>query len=342
MRSHFVIASVTVFALATACAPASDPRFDAARSAELRATVNQWFDALPEVASTSANPVTEVKVALGKRLYYDAQLSADGSVSCNTCHNLATFGVDNQPTSTGVGGALGARNSPTVLNAAFHLTQFWDGRARDVEEQAGMPILNPVEMAIPSEAFLVDRLKADDEYPALFDEAFPGDQGGLTFRNVARALGAFERTLVTPTRFDDFLDGDDQALTVEELSGLQTFVDIGCVTCHNTRTVGAFSFRKFGLTGDYWEHTGSETIDEGRAQVTGADADRYVFRVASLRNVEKTHPYFHDGSVETLDEAIRVMTRVQLGLDVTDEDIASVVAFLKTLTGTVPADALQR
>ena len=336
----FLPAALALLALA-ACAPSSEPEFDEARSAEVRQAITYRFQALPDLASNADNPVTASKVALGKRLYYDADLSKDGTVSCNSCHNLATFGVDNEPTSDGVGGARGERNSPTVLNAAFHLTQFWDGRAKNVEEQAGMPILNPVEMAIPSEAFLVDRLAATDGYPALFAEAFPEAEGGLTFRNIARALGAFERTLITPSRFDDFLEGDDLALTTQELSGIETFVEIGCVTCHDSTNVGALTFQKFGLSGDYWEHTGSETIDEGRERVTGDEADRYVFRVASLRNVEKTYPYFHDGSVETLEEAIQVMVRVQLGTEASDVEIANLAAFLKSLTGRVPPEAQQ-
>jgi len=340
MSSRFVYFVFITVLTASACATAPEPGSAEARAPEIRQAVAAHFMPLPDTADDAANPVTVAKVALGKKLYYDAQLSLDGTVSCNSCHDLATFGVDNQPTSMGVDGMLGERNSPTVLNAAFHLAQFWDGRADSVEDQAGMPILNPVEMAIPSEAFLVDRLAATEDYPRLFAEAFPGGDEGLTFPNIARALAAFERTLITPSRFDAFLEGDDTALTSEELSGLETFVNIGCSTCHNSTNVGAFSFMRFGITADYWEHTGSTTVDEGRARVTGREADQFVFRVASLRNVEKTAPYFHDGSVEALDEAVRVMVRVQLGLEVGDEDIANLVAFLRSLTGTVPPEAL--
>jgi len=340
MSSRLCIFAVITALTAAACSQSPAPDSVEARAPEVRQVIAQLFLPLPDTADTPANPVTVAKVDLGRMLYYDAQLSRDGTVSCNTCHNLATFGVDNEPTSDGVDGARGTRNSPTVLNAAFHLTQFWDGRASTVEEQAGMPILNPVEMAIPSEAFLVDRLAATSDYPILFAEAFPGDEGGLTFENVARALGAFERTLITPSRFDAFLKGDDTALTSEELSGLETFVALGCATCHNSTNLGTFTFKKFGLMADYWEHTGSETIDEGRALVTGDEGDKFVFRVASLRNVEKTWPYFHDGSVETLEEALRVMTRVQLGLQISDEDLANLTAFLRSLTGTVPPEAL--
>jgi cytochrome c peroxidase len=336
-----VLSSVMATALVACAQPESQPNnVAAASSTELLEKANVRFDPLPAAAPNPDNPVTEAKVALGKELYYDTRLSKEGNISCNSCHDLATFGVDNQPTSEGDDGTLGGRNSPTVLNAAFHLAQFWDGRAADVEEQAGMPILNPVEMAIPSEEFLVDRLAATERYPTHFAEAFPDDEEPLTYANIRNALAAFERTLLTPTRFDAFLEGDLDALTAREKAGLEKFMQLGCTTCHNGVNVGAASFQKFGLRDDYWVHTGSETKDEGRMAVTADEADRYVFRVASLRNIEKTAPYFHDGSVETLEEAIRVMVDVQLGVALTDEEVESLAAFLRSLTGEVPQAAL--
>jgi len=299
------------------------------------------FKPLPSEAVNPDNPLTAAKVGLGKALYYDTRLSKDGNISCDSCHDLAIFGVDNLPTSPGDTGELGDRNSPTVLNAALHGSQFWDGRAKDVEEQAGMPILNPVEMAIPSEEFLVERLAADADYQKLFTESFPGEDPALTYQNIAKALAAFERTLLTPSRFDSYLVGDREALTAEEKAGLRFFIENGCSTCHNGVNVGAYSFQKFGLQGDYWEHTLSEKIDEGRYAVTNDDVDKFVFRVASLRNIEKTAPYFHDGSVDTLDQAVRVMFKVQLGRELTDEEAASVVAFLESMTGEVPPEALE-
>lgn len=231
--------------------------------------------------------------------------------------------------------------SPTVLNAAFHATQFWDGRAGDVEERAGMPILNPVEMAIPSEEFLVDRLAATDDYPPLFATAFPEQTEPLTYLNIQRALAAFERTLITPSRFDDFLEGDHGALTDEGQAGLDRFMQLGCTTCHNGVGIGANSFQKFGLIGDYWDHTGSDSVDEGRIAVTGEESDRFFFRVASLRNVAETAPYFHDGSVATLEEAVRVIVTTQLGMELTVEEVDEIAAFLRSLTGEVPLSALQ-
>ena len=318
----------------------SQTRLDPEVEDDLWADATALFEPLPAAAPNPDNPVTEAKVALGRKLYFDPRLSKEGNVSCNSCHSLANFGVDGLPFSPGDAGELGGRNSPTVLNAALHLAQFWDGRAEDVEEQAGMPILNPVEMAIPSEEFLVQRLSDVEEYPELFAAAFPEEDSALTYRNVVRALGAFERTLLTPSRFDDYLQGDRDALTTLEKHGLQKFMDLGCISCHNGVNVGAASFRKFGLMDAYWEHTGSERIDEGMYKETQEEPDKYVFKVASLRNVEKTAPYFHDGSVERLDDAVRIMGELQLGAEISAEDVESVAAFLVSLTGELPPEVV--
>lgn len=344
LRQLFLLGLVLV--VVAACTPTAEEEAvvataDPAADQELWEWATVRFQPLPTEAVNPDNPLTPAKVELGKALYYDTRLSKDGNISCDSCHDLAIFGVDNLPTSPGDGGQLGDRNSPTVLNAALHRSQFWDGRATDVEEQAGMPILNPVEMAIPSEEFLVDRLSADAEYQKLFAEAFPGEDPALTYKNIAKALAAFERTLLTPTRFDAYLEGDRAALTTEEQAGLRFFIENGCATCHNGVNLGAHTFQKFGLQGNYWEHTLSQKVDEGRYTLTQDEADKFVFRVASLRNVEKTAPYFHDGSIETLDEAVRVMYRVQLGRELMDEEAASLVAFLRSLTGEVPEEALE-
>lgn len=298
------------------------------------------FKPLPATAHNPDNPASAAKIELGRMLYFDTKLSQAGNISCNSCHSLATFGVDNLPTSPGDGGELGGRNSPTVLNAALHVAQFWDGRAEDVEAQAGMPILNPIEMAIPSREFLVDRLSQYPEYERRFAEAFPFQKPALTYRNIQLALAAFERTLLTPSRFDLYLHGDRAALTDQEKAGLRTFMGYGCPSCHNGVNLGGHIFRKFGLSEDYWVHTKSPKVDEGRFQVSGEAEDKYVFRVASLRNVAQTHPYFHDGSVDTLDEAIRIMVQLQIGVEMEDPDVAGVVAFLESLTGELPRTAL--
>lgn len=344
MNTHRLsLVALLLITMAT-CAPAQQQKettTTATAAPDLWEQANLRFKPLPMEAPNPDNPATAAKVELGKALYYDTRLSKNEDISCNSCHDLATFGVDNEPTSDGDAGQNGDRNSPTVLNAALHLSQFWDGRATDVEEQAGMPILNPVEMAIPSEEFLVDRLASTEDYPAFFAAAFPDEAEPLTYRNIQHALGAFERTLLTPSRFDAYLAGDHEALTGQELAGLEKFIQLGCSTCHNGVNIGAYTFQKFGLFGEYWEHTGSEKVDDGRFAVTGNAADKFVFRVASLRNVEKTAPYFHDGSVDTLEEAIRIMVKLQLAMDLSDEEIDDLAAFLRSLTGEVPTEALQ-
>lgn len=336
---HRLFALVTILTILTAFQLAAGD--DGATG--MTADQQQWeqakilFKPLPAAAPNPDNPVTAAKVELGKKLYLDPRLSKDGNVSCNSCHSLAAFGVDRLPFSPGDAGELGGRNSPTVLNAALHVAQFWDGRAADVEEQAGMPILNPVEMAIPSEEFLVDRLSRYPEYEARFAASFPDAEKPLTYENIARALAAFERTLLTPSRFDRYLEGDLSALSSQEKAGLGIFVGYGCTSCHNGMTIGGHIFRKFGLNDDYWVHTHSRKIDEGRYPVTGEEEDKFVFKVASLRNVAETYPYFHDGSVTKLDDAIRVMLELQVGVGLADEEVENVVAFLGTLSGKVPA-----
>lgn len=297
----------------------------------------QFFKALPAPELSQDDP----KVKLGHKLFFDKQLSKDGNISCNSCHNLATFGVDNLSFSPGDDGTLGGRNSPTALNAFLHISQFWDGRAKDVEEQAGMPILNPVEMAIPDKAFLVKRLSASEEYQNLFKTAFPDVKEALTYDNIQNAIGAFERTLVTPSRFDSYMNGDKNALTVAEKKGMLSFINTGCVQCHTGANIGGNMMQKFGIYGNYWEHTKSAKVDEGRFEVTKNELDKYMFKVPTLRNVEKTAPYFHDGSIADLNEAVRIMGKVQLNKDLSDDEINNIVTFLKALTGEVPQYAQQ-
>lgn len=294
------------------------------------------FSSLPLTADTKDNPFSEEKLDLGQHLFFDTRLSLKGNNSCNSCHNLSTYGVDNEPTSLGDAGKRGGRNSPTVLNASLHSSQFWDGRAKDVEEQAGMPILNPVEMAIPDEAFLMKRLSEIPAYVEAFSTAFPDDENPLNYTNLRKAIGVFERRLITPSRFDKFLEGDKDALTAEEKKGFITFNKVGCVACHSGVLLGGDKLQKFGLVKDYWKLTNSEKIDEGRFLVTGNEADKFIFKVPSLRNVEKTAPYFHDGSVNSLEDAVQVMAMAQLGKTLSDDEVKDITTFLKSLTGTVP------
>ncbi|MBP6863438.1 MAG: cytochrome-c peroxidase [Neisseriaceae bacterium] len=300
------------------------------------------FAPLPKEAINKENPYTKVKSDLGQMLFYEPRLSKGHTVSCNSCHSLATYGVDNLPTSQGHKGQFGDRNSPTVLNAALLGSQFWDGRAKDVEEQAGGPIMNPVEMAMPHQNLAIDTIASIPEYQALFKQAFPGEKNPVNMPNIQKAIGLFERTLLTPTRWDDYLNGDEKALTETELVGLNKFITTGCIACHQGVNLGGDQFQKFGLVKDpYWQFTGSKKRDEGRFQVTQAEDDKYFFRVPGLRNVSRTYPYFHDGSVWSLEESVAIMGEAQLGQTYSKQDVKDIVAFLNVLTGEVPAAARQ-
>ena len=312
--------------------PVSKPQ-----TSETLTNAQNLFAPLPETAENKNNPVTAEKVALGKALYFDKILSKNQTESCNTCHNLDTYGVDNKPVSPGdKKGVFGNRNSPTTLNAAFHIAQFWDGREPDVEAQAGGPVLNPVEMGMPNEQEVEKRLSNSKLYKEMFAKAFPNDKNPVNYENMKKAIGAFERKLVTPSRFDAFLKGDESALSEDEKKGLDLFISKGCASCHSGALLGGNSFQKFGVHANYWEYTHSPKIDNGRYDITKNEADKYVFKVPSLRNIEKTYPYFHDGSVKDLSEAVKIMGKVELNQDLSDEEVASIVTFLKSLTGKVP------
>ena len=294
------------------------------------------FKPLPEVVESQKNPISLAKVDLGRTLYYDPRLSKNQDVSCNTCHDLAKYGVDGQQVSDGDKGQKGTRNAPTVYNAAGHFVQFWDGRAVDVEEQAKGPVLNPVEMAMPSDKAVVALLKSIPEYVDAFKKAFPNDKDPVTLENAARAIGVFERRLVTPARWDKFLKGDQTALTDAEKAGFNKFMETGCQACHAGAYLGGQIYQKLGLAAPY-----PDTSDLGREAVTKEDSDRMVFKVPSLRNVARTAPYFHNGKVGTLEEAVKSMGQYQLGKQLKDEDVASIVTFLKTLTGAIPVEYIQ-
>lgn len=308
---------------------------------KLYSDASAFFKPLPAFAASDENQIIPEKVALGKKLYYDNRLSKTGNNSCNSCHNLATYGVDNKPTSSGDAGKNGERNSPTVLNAALHTSQFWDGRAKNVEEQAGMPILNPVEMAMPTKVVLEKKLKAVKEYQDAFASAFPGEKDPVNYDNLQKAIGAFERTLLTPSSFDNFLKGDLTAMTAEEKTGLRTFIDAGCPACHNGEAIGGTMFQKFGIGVNYMTLTNSRKEDIGREKITKQEADKNVFKVPGLRNIAMTYPYFHDGSVNDLSQAVAIMGKAQLNKTLTVDEIQSIVTFLNALTGKVPQSALQ-
>jgi cytochrome c peroxidase len=269
-------------------------------------------------------------VELGKKLYFDPRLSKSGFISCNSCHNLSMGGTDNIKTSIGHNWQEGPINAPTVLNSSLNVAQFWDGRAADLKAQAGGPIANPGEMAF-THTLAIDMLQSIPGYVAEFKKAFGADK--VDIEKVTKAIAAFEETLVTPnSRFDKWLKGNKKVLSKDELAGYQLFKDTGCVACHNGPAVGGNSFQKMGQVEAYK----ASSPAEGRSAVTGKDADRFNFKVPTLRNVEMTYPYFHDGAANTLPEAVDTMARIQLGKKFTPEENAKVVAFLKTLTGDQP------
>ncbi|MCG7874987.1 MAG: cytochrome-c peroxidase [Candidatus Thiodiazotropha taylori] len=271
------------------------------------------------------------QVELGKKLYFDPRLSKSGFISCNSCHNLSMGGTDNLKTSIGHNWQQGPINAPTVLNSSLNVAQFWDGRAADLKAQAGGPIANPGEMAF-THTLAIDVLTSIPEYVMEFKQVFGSDK--ITIDEVTQAIAEFEKTLVTPnSRFDQWLLGEKQALSHDEMAGYTLFKESGCVSCHNGEAVGGNSFQKMGVVEPYK----AKSPAEGLSAVTGKDADRFKFKVPTLRNVEMTYPYFHDGEAETLTEAVDVMGRLQLGKKFSDIENAQIVAFLKTLTGDQPA-----
>ncbi len=308
-------------------------------SLALTATVVFGAAMLPAQAQ-NAEPIQPVKpatqvnlgmVELGKKLYFDPRLSKSGFISCNSCHNLSMGGTDNIPTSIGDRWQQGPINAPTVLNSSLNLAQFWDGRAADLQAQAGGPIANPGEMAF-THTLALGVLESIPAYVREFKMIFGLDK--IDINQVTAAVAEFEKTLVTPnSRFDQWLLGKKDALTADELAGYKLFKESGCVACHNGVAIGGNSFQKMGLVQPYK----ASSPAEGRSAVTGKDIDRFSFKVPTLRNVELTYPYFHDGAVNTLTEAVDVMGRLQLGKNFTKEENAKVVAYLKTLTGDQPS-----
>jgi len=313
--------------LASLTLPGTTPQ--ASESQALHTAALQVFQPLPDQMPGAEND-TPAQISLGRTLYFDTRLSENGTQSCNTCHrvdeNLA--GVDNEPTSPGAFGKRGDRNSPTVYNAGFHFAQFWDGRAADLVEQAKGPVLNPVEMAMPDEVEVVKRLKAAPEYKDSFHKAFPTDTDPISYDNMARAIAAFERTLISRDRFDEFLKGQLNALAASEMAGLKLFMEIGCTTCHNGPIIGANAYHKSGLVNPY-----EFQKDQGRFTVTQDEDDLVKFKVPILRNVALTHPYFHDGKVAKLSDVIKRMGWMQLGRELTPEEISAVEGWLKSLNG---------
>ncbi len=300
------------------------------KSDRLIRKAQRYFEPLPASMPGAENDTPE-RVALGRKLYFDKRLSNNDTQSCASCHRLedGAAGVDNLPTSPGAEGQIGTRNSPTVWNAGWQKSQFWDGRAADLADQAGQPILNPIEMGMPSEQAVVDKLMAIPGYPEEFQLAFPDAQPALSYPHLREAIAAFERTLRSEARFDDFLRGDASALNEQELRGLKTFISINCVRCHDGPLVGGTLHETLGVEAPF-----HNTTDPGRFEVTRDEKDRMVFKVAQLRNVALTGPWFHDGSGSSLPEVVRIMARIQLATELEDDQVDDIVAFLNTLSGT--------
>lgn len=309
------------------------------------------WQALPEVAPAPANnPTTNEKVELGKTLYFDPRISSTGTVSCNSCHNVMAGGDDNRATSMGVHGKQGGRSAPTVWNAAFYSTQFWDGRANTLEDQAIGPMTNPVEMGAKDHDTVMSRLKNIPGYKAMFNTAFGNTD--MTIDQAAKAIAAYERTLITPNSpYDQFVKGNKEALNKEQQKGMQLFAEIGCNSCHSGASfngqqdvaVGTPVLMKFPtFANNKFVKQYDLLADKGREEVTGNKEDAYMFRIPTLRNITLTAPYFHNGKVTDLDTAVKVMAKTQLNRDLNTTQIKQIVAFLNSLTGEFPAQNIPR
>jgi cytochrome c peroxidase len=298
------------------------------------------FGPLPASMPSPDNPITPGKVNLGRALFYESRISIDGTVSCAKCHPMSLYAADGLKKAVGNNCKVNPRNSPTLFNAAAQISQHWIGNRTSVEDQARQSVTGPPAFGMPDNASVEKILKGMKGYVAMFKEAFPGDKDPVSMENFAKAVGAFERTLVTPAPFDDYVRGNAGALTAGQKRGLKTFLDTGCMMCHAGAYFGGQMYQKFGMMEPYEKYTKSQPVDEGRFAVTKNTADKYVFKVPVLRNVAVTPPYFHDGSVERLTDAVMIMAKVQLGKDLTKEQAGDIAAFLGSLTGKIPDAAL--
>ncbi len=320
-------------------------------SLALGARVELPWSPLPEKPPTPKdNPSTREKISLGKQLFFDPRISLDGTISCNSCHNVMGNGTDNKPTSAGVDAKHGGRSAPTVWNSAFHSVQFWDGRAASLEDQAKGPMTNPVEMAMKDHAMVMDRISRIPGYVAQFKKVFNGENS-TTIENTAKAIAAYERTLITRNSpFDRYMRGNKKAISAQAEKGMKTVIELGCITCHRGQNfngtdlkMGEGFYQKFPLLPDEVYTPKYRFMDDkGRAETTKKEEDEHFWRVPTWRNVALTAPYFHNGSVATLEEAVRIMAKVQLGKEVTEEQVSDIVSFLNTLVGEFPEQTLPR
>jgi cytochrome c peroxidase len=323
----FIAAALAALLVATTALASDD--------ADLLKQARSLFPPLPKDMATAEFPVTPQRAQLGRMLFFDPRISTDGTGSCVRCHQPALYATDGLAKSIGLHDKNIPRNAPTVFNAGLYASQHWDGQFKSVEEQATKALLGPG-FGNADHATAMARIRAIPGYAPLFQQAFPGEADPISADNWGKAIGAFERTLVSRSRFDDYLSGKPDALSAAERNGLRTFIETGCVDCHKGPGLGGLGFRKFGVVSEYWKATGSHDIDKGRFGVTNAAADLYKFKVAGLRNVAMTPPYFHDGAVNALPQAVRIMAKVQLDADLSDSDVGAIVTFLGSLTGSLP------
>jgi len=309
-----------------------------------------WSPLPDKVPTPKDNPTTKEKITLGKQLFFDPRLSFDGTISCNSCHNVMGNGTDNRGVSLGVNAKAGGRSSPTVWNSAFHSVQFWDGRAPSLEEQAKGPLINPVEMGMKDHFMVMDRVARIPGYVTQFKKIFGGDNA-VSIDNAAKAIAAYERTLITRNSpFDKYMRGNKKAISAQAESGMKLVMELGCITCHRGANfngsdlkMGEGFYQKFPLLPDEeYVKKYKFTVDKGRGDLTKNEEDDHFWRVPTWRNVALTAPYFHNGSVDTLEEAVRVMAKLQLGKTVTDNQVADIVAFLNTLVGEFPEQTMPR
>jgi cytochrome c peroxidase len=318
----------TINIIITVCLLLSTSTLFASDAELLIRRANRVFAPLPAAMPGSENDTPEL-IELGEKLFFEKRLSINDSQSCASCHRLKDgfAGVDNLATSPGARKEVGSRNSPTVLNSGWQDSQFWDGRAEDLVEQAKGPILNPIEMGMPDEKTVEKKIQSITEYQSAFVKAFPDDSPAISYQNIAEAIAAFERTLITPARFDDFMNGDTEALSEAEQRGLKTFMKLDCDSCHDGKLLGGETYEPLGKENPY-----ENQQDQGIYLITKDEDDRMFFKVAPLRNVALTAPYFHDGKIETLGEAVRTMAELQLDENLTKQQVNDLTSFLKALT----------
>lgn len=332
-RGILSIAIISVLTTALYCAA---PLFAAGADEGLMNRAKAVFGPLPASMPSSGNPITPEKVRLGRLLFFESRISIDRTVSCAKCHPPALYAADGLRKAIGNHCKENPRNSPTILNAADQISEHWIGNRASVEDQAQQSVTGPPAFGMPDNGSVEKVLKGMQEYVALFKAAFPADKDPVTVGNFAKAVGAFERTLVTPAPFDDFLQGKAGALSDRQKRGLQAFMATGCTACHLGPYLGGQMYQKFGVFEPYQNYTKSAQVDEGRFAVTKSEADKFLFKVPVLRNVAMTPPYFHDGSVDRLGDVVIIMARVQLGKDLIAGAADDITDFLRSLTGKVP------